>query len=128
LSVYIAILSGEIFSEEMRKLKETYGNAADVLGLKRSYFIKKIIFPAASLNVLPRMLNLGIVSIHMTMFASLIGVEELFRVSLRLNAEYLQPIEIFTFMALLYAAICLPLYFLAFVISKKTKEDAACLR
>lgn len=47
------------------------------------------------------------------MFASLIGVEELFRVVQRLNAQMLRPVELYTALAASYAALCLPLYLAA---------------
>lgn len=122
LSLFVAVISGEIIAEEMRKIKVELMNSADVLGIRSSLFIRRVIFPTAIQNALPRLLNLAVVSIHMTMFASLIGVEELFRVTLRINSEYLQPVKIFTVMAGVYASICLPLYFLARLLDRRINK------
>lgn len=124
LSLFVAVISGEIIAEEMRKTKVSFIDSADVLGIKSGAFIKKVIFPTAIQNALPRLLNLLVVSIHMTMFASLIGVEELFRVTLRVNSEYLQPVKIFSIMGGVYASICLPLYFLAHRLNKRLKRES----
>lgn len=119
LSLFIAIISGEIIAEEMRKIKTLFVDSANVLGINSTIFIKRVIFPTSIRNSLPRLLNLAIVSIHMTMFSSLIGVEELFRVTLRINATELQPIKLFSIMAAVYALVCLPLYYIAFILNRK---------
>jgi len=123
LVTFVAIISGEIVAEEMRKTKKDFIDSVDVLGIRRDIFLKRIVFPTALVNALPRLLNLSVISIHMTMFASLIGVEELFRITLRLNSEFLQPVKIFSIMALVYACICLPLYFLSYRLSKNLKRN-----
>lgn len=123
LAIFVAIISGEIVAEEMRKTKKDFIDSVDVLGIRKDVFLMRVVFPTAIINALPRLLNLSVVSIHMTMFASLIGVEELFRITLRLNSEYLQPVKIFSIMALFYACICLPLYFLANRLSEKLNRN-----
>jgi len=126
LTIFIMLTTGEIIASQMRNLKSDYIDAANVLGLSIQNFIRKIVYPSALRNSLPRLINLSVVSIHMTMFSSLIGVEELFRVSLRINADILDPVRVFSIMGAIYASICLPLYGLEFYISKRLKgfQDA----
>ena len=124
LAVFVAISSGEILAAEMREVRKGILDSADVLGIPTGLLIRRVIFPTATQNALPRLLTLAVGSIHMTMFSSLIGVEELFRISMRINAEYLQPIKVFTVMALIYMLMCLPLYYLSHRLSKRLKANA----
>lgn len=113
LSAFVTFLIGDIVADEMINIKRDLIETARVLGIPNHLFISKVVFPASIQGSLPRLLTLAISSVHITMFMSLIGVEELFRVSQRLNAQLLKPVEVFSIMALIYALICLPLYFLA---------------
>jgi polar amino acid transport system permease protein len=113
LTVFIALLVADIVAEEMIRMQAGLDEAARVLGISESVFLRRVVFPAALQVALSRLLALGITSIHITMFASLIGVEETFRIIQRLNAEYLRPVELFTLMAALYAVMCVPLYIIA---------------
>lgn len=113
LGVYISLSATEMLSSELIRLKGEYEDTAKVLGVRQQELLKKVVFPTSIYVSAPRLLTLAIVSIHITMFGSLIGVEELFRVILRLNARLLQPVELFSFMALAYTVLCLPLYLVA---------------
>lgn len=110
LSIYVWWTSGDVILREMVQIEESCGEAAIVLGIPPRVFMSRVLFAGALQKSLPRLLTLAIVSVHMTMFTSLIGVEELFRVAQRLNAQYLRPVQIYTVMAAVYAILCLPLY------------------
>lgn len=122
LSAYVACAFGDVLADEMTRLERRLFEAALVLGVPAKQLIWKVIFPAALEASMPRVLGLAVVSIHMTMFASLIGVEELFRVTQRLNAQILKPVELFTVMAFIYAALCVPLHFLAASFAKRLRH------
>lgn len=110
LGFYVGLSITDILSSELLRQKVAYKDTAKVLGVSQSELLRKVVFPLSVYISAPRLLSLAIVSIHITMFGSLIGVEELFRVILRLNARYLQPIELFSIMALVYTLLCLPIY------------------
>jgi ABC-type amino acid transport system permease subunit len=57
--------------------------------------------------------------LQLTLFASLISVEEIFRVAQRINATIYQPVEIYTALAIFFLIICLPLNGLAIYLKKK---------
>lgn len=122
LAAFVSISAGDILAGEMNRLRATLEEAALVLGIPPYSFLQMVVFPAALENSIPRILLLAITSIHITMFASLIGVEETFRVIQRINAQLLRPIELFTIMALLYSFLCVPLYYLAVVAKRRLKE------
>jgi polar amino acid transport system permease protein len=113
LSLYVFFAISSMLADELRLARVEHQHVAAVLGITLKNLTDKVLFPLALSRSVPQMLNVSIASVHMTMFGSLIGVEELFRVTLRLNASLLKPIELFTIMAFVYAAVCLPLYLFA---------------
>lgn len=123
LSAFVTIIIADIMAEEMLRTKSNLIETARVLGIPNHMFISKVVFPSSIQGSLPRLLTLAISSVHITMFMSLIGVEELFRVSQRLNAQLLRPVEVFSVMALIYALICLPLYFFASRFKRRIERD-----
>lgn len=118
LSIYVAFNVVVILNDTFDTVHKKYNETVKVLGLSINQYILKVLGPISLFLAAPRLLTLAIVTIHATMFASLIGVDELFRVTQRLNAEYLKPVELYSFMALGYLIICLPLYFIGRYISK----------
>ena len=53
------------------------------------------------------------------LFASLISVEEIFRVAQRINAQIYRPVEIYTALGLFFLAVCLPVNGLAYWLQKR---------
>lgn len=118
LSIYVIFNVVVILNDTFDTVHKKYNETVKVLGLSINHYILKVLGPISLFLAAPRLLTLAIVTIHATMFSSLIGVDELFRVTQRLNAEYLKPVELYSFMALGYLIICLPLYFIGRYISK----------
>lgn len=118
LSIYVAFNVVVILNDTFDTVHKKYNETVKVLGLSINQYILQVLGPISLFLAAPRLLTLAIVTIHATMFSSLIGVDELFRVTQRLNAEYLKPVELYSFMALGYLIICLPLYFIGRYISK----------
>jgi len=58
-----------------------------------------------------------------TLFASLISVEEIFRVSQRINSTIYRPVEIYTALALFFLAVCLPINLAAAYLKKRYTRD-----
>jgi len=113
ISLYIIFSVADILGRELAWNKGQLGDVAQVLGIPLSVFLRQVVLRASLERSLPRLLTLAIASIHLTMFASLIGVEELFRASQHLNASILRPVQIFSLMAAIYALLCLPLFVLS---------------
>ena len=58
-----------------------------------------------------------------SLFASLISVDEIFRVAQRINATIYRPVEIYSALALLFLAVCLPLNGLALWLRMRFTRD-----
>jgi ABC-type amino acid transport system permease subunit len=69
------------------------------------------------------LLAVQVAMLQMTLFASLISVEELFRVAQRINSTIHKPIEIYTALAMFFIIICVPAYILAFYLRQKYTRD-----
>lgn len=119
LSVFVMGGVGAVVMHSLKQVDDRFAEVRSVLGIPTRDYILRVLAPNAAILMSPRILILVVNSIHVTMFASLIGVEELFRVIQRLNAEYLRPVELFTLMGGLYALICVPLFVAGMVLDRK---------
>ncbi len=88
---------------------QQYLTAAKVTGLTKKQTIFKIQLPLILRTTLPALLMLQVVMLHTTLFASLISVEEIFRVAQRINAQIYRPVEIYTALGLFFLAVSLPI-------------------
>lgn len=122
LVVFVAVSTADALFDSFKLSDARFGEMATVLGLQSQVYARRILVPNGLQIALPRLLIAAVSTIHLTMFASLIGVEELFRVTLRLNAQYLKPVELFSSMALFYIVLCGPLYMLAMLTRQKLTE------
>jgi polar amino acid transport system permease protein len=96
-----------------------YITAAKVTGLTRDQTIFRIQLPLILRQVMPGLLLLQVSMLHTTLFASLISVEEIFRVAQRINAQIYRPVEIYTALGVFFVAVCLPVNGFAFWLKQK---------
>lgn len=87
---------------------QQYLIAAKVTGLTRRQTIFRIQFPLVLRQILPGLLMAQVAMLHVTLFSSLISVEELFRVAQRINAQIYRPVEIYTALGVFFLAVSLP--------------------
>ena len=59
----------------------------------------------------------------MALFASLISVNEIFRVAQQINAQIYRPVEIYTALGVLFLVVCLPLNGLALWLKARFTRD-----
>lgn len=90
-----------------------YVIAARVCGLSWHQTFLRIQLPLLLRRIMPNLLTIQVNILQATLFASLISVEELFRVAQRINSEVYRPIEVYSTLAVFFLAICLPLNGLA---------------
>lgn len=98
---------------------QQYLTAAKVCGLNARTTILHIQLPLMFRQVLPGLLILQIAMLHTTLFASLISVEEIFRVAQRINASIYKPVEIYTALGFFFIIVCLPVNILAVWLKNK---------
>jgi len=107
----------------MANFPEQYAVAARVCGLKSRTIIWNIKMPIVLRQLIPGLLTSQVAILQATLFASLISVEEIFRVSQQINASVYKPVQIYTALALFFLLICLPLNGLALWLKAKFTRD-----
>lgn len=100
-----------------------YITAAKVTGLTFKQTILRIQLPLILRQIIPSLLLLQVTMLHTTLFASLISVEEIFRVAQRINAQIYRPVEIYTALGIFFLMVSLPVNGLAFWLKKRFTRD-----
>ena len=98
----------DMINSHLSDFPEQYNIAAKVCGLSTRTTILRIQLPIILRQVIPSLLPLEVIMLHSTLFASLISVEEIFRMAQRVNSIEYKPVEIYTALALLFLFTCLP--------------------
>lgn len=109
----------ELVRVTLEDFPEQYLTAARVCGMSDADMVRKIQFPIMLRQIIPSLLTTQVFILQATIFASLISVPEIFRVTQNINAVIYKPVEIFTSLAIFFLAICLPLNGLAFYLKKQ---------
>lgn len=123
LSVVNTIAVAEIVRRVLDDFPRQYMAAARVCGLGRAKTVLRIQLPIVFRQVLPPVLIGQVGILQATLFASLISVDEIFRVAQRINAQVYRPVQIYSALALLFIAVCLPLHGLASILREKYTRD-----
>jgi polar amino acid transport system permease protein len=100
---------GEIYRAGIQTVPTGHTEAAKVLGLSPRQTFIRIVLPQAVRNVLPPIVNNLVDLIKLSSLASVFAVAEITRKATELSASTFRPLEIFTFVALMYFFICWPL-------------------
>jgi ABC-type amino acid transport system permease subunit len=120
--INVFMVADQIFAV-IRDFPEQYLVAARVCGLPSRTTFWQIQIPILLRQAIPGLLNLQIAMLQSTIFASLISVDEIFRVAQRINAQAYRPVEIYTALALFFLAICLPVNGLAIWLRSRFTRD-----
>jgi His/Glu/Gln/Arg/opine family amino acid ABC transporter permease subunit len=123
LSVINILAVADTVRGVLRDFPVQYIVAAQVSGLSPVQTLLHIQFPIVLRQVIPSLLQIQVNMLQATLFASLISVDEIFRVAQRINAVVYRPVEIYTALALLFLSICLPLNGLALWLRNRFTRD-----
>lgn len=119
LSLINIVGVAEIIRDVLDDFPQQYIVAGKVCGLSDREIFSKIEFPIIFRQIIPQFLTLQVSVLQMTLFASLISVQELFRVAQQINSIVYKPIEIYSALAVFFILICLPLNLLAYWFKNK---------
>jgi polar amino acid transport system permease protein len=109
LSLYSAVFISEVFRAGIATVPVGHREAAQVLGLTPLQSFVRIVGPQAIRSVLPPLAANFVQLIKYSSLASVISVSEVTRRGMELSSSTFRPLEIFTFIGLIYFAICWPL-------------------
>lgn len=119
------IAVSEIVRTGLVDLPQQYALAGRVCGLTARQIFRQIQLPLVLRGVIPALLMLQIAMLHTTLFASLISVEEIFRVAQRINALIYKPVEIYTALGVFFLAVSLPVNGLALWLKQRYTRDVS---
>jgi polar amino acid transport system permease protein len=119
LTAVNAVGVGETVRSSLREFPRGLVDAARVAGMSERDTLRHIQLPLLSRAMAPALLQQQVVMLHATLFASLISVEELFRVAQRVNAQVYRPVEVFSALAIFFLLICLPLNVIAELLARR---------
>jgi len=125
LSVVNLFAVSELVRTAVLDFPQQYLIAGRVCGLKNKDLILKIQLPMLFRQLLPGLLITQVGMLHATLFASLISVEELFRVAQRINAQIYKPVEIYTALGVFFLVVCLPINLFAYWFKQKYTRDVS---
>jgi polar amino acid transport system permease protein len=109
LSLYSAVFISEVFRAGIAIVPVGHREAAQVLGLTPLQSFVRIVGPQAIRSVLPPLAANFVQLIKYSSLASVISVSEVTRRGMELSSSTFRPLEIFTFIGLIYFVICWPL-------------------
>lgn len=117
--LYNTLTIGEVVRSAVEDLPLSFSFAARATGVRGATYVRFVLLPLALRNALPGYLVSQVGVLHMTLFASLISVDELFRVTQRINAIEYNAVGVFSLLALFYFVLSFPLLLLAGVANQR---------
>jgi len=109
LSVYQASFISEVYRAGIQAVPKGHREAAQVLGLTSVQSFRRIVLPQAIRMTLPPLASNFVQLIKFSSLGAVISVSEITRRGMELSASTFRPLEIFTFIAVVYFCICWPL-------------------
>ncbi len=109
LTLHSSAFLGEIYRAGIQAVPSGHIEAAKVLGLKPLQTFFRIVLPQAFRTIMPPLVNNFVDLIKLSSLASVFAVGEITRKATELSAATFRPLEIFTFIAVIYFFICWPL-------------------
>lgn len=109
LSIYSSAFIAEVFRAGIQAVPPGHREAAQVLGLSSMQAFTRIVAPQAVRTVLPPLAANFVQLIKYSSLAAVISVGEVTRRGMELSSSTFRPLEIFSFIALIYFIVCWPL-------------------
>lgn len=109
LSLYSSAFIAEVYRAGIQAVPKGHREAAQVLGLSPAQAFRRIVLPQAVRITLPPLAANFVQLIKYSSLGAVISVGEITRRGMELSASTFRPLEIFTFIAVIYFVICWPL-------------------
>lgn len=109
LTILNSLAVSEIVKNGINNVPKQFLEAATACGMNNLQTFQHVQFPLIIRHILPAMILTQVNMLHLSLFGSLISVEEIFRMSQRVISIEYKPVEIYTALGLFFLAITLPL-------------------
>jgi ABC-type Fe3+ transport system permease subunit len=106
LSVYSSCFIAEAYRAGIQAVPKGHREAAQVLGMTTSQAFVRIVLPQAVRMTLPPLAANFVQLIKYSSLGAVISVGEITRRGMELSASIFRPLEVFTFIAIVYFLIC----------------------
>lgn len=123
LTLINTALVAEAFSSARAHTGREFLESAFIHGLDFRTARFRIELPLLIRSAAPRILYAQVLVLHASLFASLISLNELFNVAQRINAVEYRPIPIYSFVAIFYLILSLPLLLIGARLEKRFGRD-----
>jgi len=108
-----------IVQSELKLLPVAYREAGMTLGMTKGQIVRYIELPILMKRALPSIALIQAAMLEYTLFASLISVPELFRVSQTINSMIYDPVAIYSLLVIFFVIILAPLHIFITLYRKK---------
>jgi polar amino acid transport system permease protein len=105
------------------ELPSQYIETARVCGMPKSRILWRIQLPMVLRYIIPPLLQTQVNMLHLTLFASLISVDEIFRMAQRVNAVVYRPVEVYSALGIFFLIVCLPINGMALYLQNRFSRD-----
>lgn len=105
LSAMAIAISIEVIRAGLMSVPRGQWEAADALGLRKVNSLRLVILPQALKNIMPAITNMVLSLLRGTTVASILSVGELVQVASRISNYTFKPVEIYTFIVIVYLAL-----------------------
>lgn len=109
LSIYSSCFIAEAYRAGIQAVPKGHREAAEVLGLTPRQTFVRIVLPQAVRMTLPPLAANFVQLIKYSSLGAVISVGEITRRGMELSASIFRPLEVFSFIAVVYFLICWPL-------------------
>ncbi len=123
LAIVNTFAVGDVVRGVLVDFPRQYMVAAQVCGMNQTQSLYHIQLPIIFRQTVPVLLMIQVNMLQATLFASLISVNEIFRVAQQINSQIYKPVEIYTALGIVFLAVCLPLNGLALYLKAKYTRD-----
>lgn len=123
LGVHAGAYVAEIFRAGIAAVDRGQFAASLSLGMTYWQALRRIILPQAVQKMIPPFINEFATLLKLTTLGSVIAVYELLHESNSLIAAIYRPLEVYTFLALVFFAITYPLIFLSQILEKRLRQN-----
>jgi len=113
LTLYMAAFSAEIFRGGILSIERGQWNAAHALGMGYGQVMRRVILPQAIRRIIPPLVNQSITQLKNTSLLYVVAIPDLMYTSYELTARTYRPLEVYTFVGLVYFVILYPVTLLA---------------
>jgi ABC-type amino acid transport system permease subunit len=123
LSLINVFIVADIVRPAIKNFPREMITAGYVYGLKSSKIFRYVTLPLLLRGLVPSLMFSQVAMLQATLFASLISVEEIFRVTQEINAMEYDPIILYTALAMLFLLVCAPINGIALALQRHFGRD-----